>query len=76
MKNYDEAMSALSEAAYAALRAAGSEDGAPVDAMRELAAEMDRWQTLLALLIDHGATCAEVRSMHALYVGARAAGLV
>ena len=68
---YDEAMAVLNEAAYAALRAAGSED-----ALRELAAEVDRWQTLLALLIDHGATCAEVRSMHALYVGARAAGLV
>jgi hypothetical protein len=69
MKSYDEAMSALKEAAHAALRAAGSEDGAPVDALRELAAEVDS-------LIDHGATCAEVRSMHALYFGARAAGLV
>jgi len=66
---YDEAMAALNDAAYAALRAAGSEDGAPVDALRDLAAEVDS-------LIDHGATCAEVRSMHALYVGARAAGLV
>lgn len=66
---YDEAMVALNNAAYAALRVARSEDGAPVDALRDIAAEVDS-------LIDHGATRAEVRRMHALYLGSKAAGLV
>jgi hypothetical protein len=56
-------------AAYAALRAAGNEDGAPVDALREIAAEIDS-------LIDHGVTRAEMRDMLALYKGAKLAGLV
>jgi len=63
---YNEAMKALNEAVYTAVRVAGSEDGAPVAALRDLAAEVDS-------LIDHGATRAEVRSMRALY---QAAGLV
>jgi hypothetical protein len=32
-KTYQEAMEELNVAAYAALRAAGNEDGAPVDAL-------------------------------------------
>ena len=68
-KTYKEAMQGLNEAAYAALRAAGNEDGAPVDALREIAAEIDS-------LIDHGATRAEMRHMLALYKGAKQAGLV
>ena len=66
---YKEAMKALNEAVYTAVRVASSEDGAPVDALRDIAAEVDS-------LIDHGATRAEVRRMHALYLGSKAAGLV
>jgi hypothetical protein len=40
-KTYQEAMEELNVAAYAALRAALNEDGAPVDALREIAAEID-----------------------------------
>ena len=68
-KTYEEAMQDLNEAAYAALRAAGNEDGAPVDALREIAAEIDS-------LVDHGATRAEMRHMLALYKGTKQAGLV
>ena len=66
---YQEAMQDLNEAAYAALRAAGNEDGAPVDALCDIAAEGDS-------LIDHGVTRAEMRRMLALYKGAKQAGLV
>jgi hypothetical protein len=68
-KTYKEAMQGLNEAAYAALRAAGNEDGAPVDALREIAAEIDS-------LVDHGVTRAEMKHMLALYKGAKLAGLV
>jgi hypothetical protein len=66
---YQDAMDDLNRAAYAALRAAGNEDGAPVDALREIAAEIDS-------LIDHGVTRTEMRDMLALYNGAKLAGLV
>jgi hypothetical protein len=68
-KTYKKAMEDLNLAAYAALRAAGNEDGAPVDALREIAAEIDS-------LIDHGVTLAEMQDMLALYKGAKLAGLV
>jgi hypothetical protein len=68
-KTYQEAMEELNVAAYAALRAAGNEDGAPVDALCEIAAEIDS-------LIDHGVTRAEMRDMLALYKGSKLAGLV
>jgi hypothetical protein len=68
-KTYQEAMDDLNAAAYAALRAAGNEDGAPVDALCEIAAEIDS-------LIDHGVTRAEMRDMLALYKGSKLAGLV
>ena len=68
-KTYKELMDDLNAAAYAALRAALNEDGAPVDALREIAAEIDS-------LIDHGVTRAEMRDMLALYEGAKLAGLV
>ena len=68
-KTYQETMEDLNEAVYAAVRAAGDEDGAPVHALRELAAEVDS-------LIDHGVTRAEMKSMRALYDGAKLAGLV
>jgi hypothetical protein len=48
-KTYKKAMENLNLAAYAALRAAGNEEGAPVDALCEIAAEIDS-------LIDHGVT--------------------
>ena len=66
---YQEAMDDLNAAAYAALRAAGNEDGEPVDALCEIAAEIDS-------LIDHGVTRAEMRDMLALYKGSKLAGLV
>ena len=66
---YEEAMRALNEAVYTALRVARIEEGAPVDALRDIAAEVDS-------LIDHGTTRSEVRRMHALYLGSKAAGLV
>jgi hypothetical protein len=68
-KTYKKAMEDLNLAAYAALRAAGNEEGAPVDALREIAAEIDS-------LIDHGVTLAEMQDMLALYKGAKLAGLV
>ena len=68
-KTYKEAMEDLNAAAYAALRAALNEDGAPVEALREIASEIDS-------LIDHGVTRAEMRDMLALYKGAKLAGLV
>jgi hypothetical protein len=66
---YQDAMEELNVAAYAALRAAGKEDGAPVDALCEIAAEIDS-------LIDHGVTRAEMQDMLALYKGSKLAGLV
>jgi len=69
IKTYKEAMQGLNEAAYAALRAAGNEDGAPVDALREIAAEIDS-------RIDNGVTRKELADMLALYKGAKLAGLV
>ena len=66
---YSEAMRALNDAAYAAVRAADNEDGAPVEALRNLAAEID-------CLIDHGMTRAEWADARRLYEGAKLAGLV
>jgi hypothetical protein len=68
-KTYKKAMEDLNLAAYAALRAAGNEEGAPVDALCEIAAEIDS-------LVDHGVTLAEMQDMLALYKGAKLAGLV
>lgn len=68
-KTYQETMEDLNRAAHAALRAAWNEDGAPVDALREIAAEIDS-------LIDHGVTRKEMQDMLALYKGAKLAGLV
>jgi hypothetical protein len=66
--NYDDAMRDLNDAIYAAVRAADNEDGAPVAALREIAADIDS-------LIDHGVTRAEMKDMRALYEGAKLAGL-
>ena len=62
-------MQTLNDAIYAAVRAARDEDGAPADALCDIAAEVDS-------LIDHGVTRAEMRRMLALYKGAKQAGLV
>lgn len=66
---YSEAMRALNTAAYAAVRAADNEDGAPVEALRELAAEID-------CLIDHNCTREELAVSWAIYEGMRQAGMV
>lgn len=66
---YQEAMRALNDAAYAAVRAADNEDGAPVMALREIAAEVD-------CLIDNNCTRKEMRDAEALYKGAKLAGLL
>lgn len=66
---YDKAMRALNEAIYDAVRAANNEDGAPVDALREIAADID-------CLVDHGVTRAELRNMQLLYSAEKRAGLL
>jgi len=66
---YDEAMMELNDAAYTALKAAMNADAAPVQALREICAEIDS-------LIDTGCTRAEFAAHRALYEGAKAAGLV
>lgn len=65
---YDDAMQALNEAVYAAIRAADNEDGTPVSTLREIAAEIDS-------IIDYGCTRAEFADRRALYEGAKLAGL-
>ena len=65
---YNDAMHELNEAIYAAVRAADNEDGAPVMALREIAADID-------CLIDHGCTRRAFEDMKALYEGAKLAGL-
>lgn len=62
-------MRELNQSVYKAVRAALKEDGAPVSALRELAAEVDS-------LIDHGCTRAEFKQHLALYNGAKLARLV
>jgi hypothetical protein len=68
MTFYEDAMRALNDAVYDAVRAAENEDGAPVEALRELAAEVD-------CLIDHNCTRKELVDAKALWEGARQAGL-
>lgn len=65
---YDEAMLALNDAIYDAVRAADNEDGAPVTALKMIARDIDS-------IIDHGVTYAEFQSQAALYRGAKLAGL-
>lgn len=69
MSKYMDAMHELNEAVYKAVRAADNEDGAPVAALRELAAEID-------CLIDHGCTRRTLEDMKSLYEGAKLAGMV
>ena len=65
---YDEAMVELNDAIYAAVRAADNEDGAPVHALKIIAADIDS-------LIDHNCTVAEFKAQQQLYEGAKLAGL-
>ncbi len=67
--NYDDAMENLQNAVYEAVEAADNEDGAPVAALRELAAEID-------CLVDTRCTRKEFAAHKALYKGAKLAGLV
>ena len=66
---YAEAMTDLNEAINAAVRAADNEDGAPVEDLRKMAADIDS-------LIDHGCTRAEIDAAAALWRGMRQAGMV
>lgn len=66
---YTEAMRALNEAIYDAVRAANNEDGAPAEALKLIARDIDS-------LIDHGMTYAEMIDARRLYEGAKQAGLV
>lgn len=68
MSDYTDAMHALNEAVYAAVKASDNEDGAPVDALKLIARDVDS-------LIDHGVTWKEMQDMKALYEGAKLAGL-
>ncbi len=67
--HYNDAMMALSYAAAAAVRAAIDEDGAPVSALKRIAADIDS-------LMDHGVTVDEFESARNLYEGAKQAGMV
>lgn len=67
--DYEEAMANLNNAAYHAVRAANNHDGAPVAALKEIAADID-------YIIDCGMTRKEYRDAKALYEGAKLAGLV
>lgn len=69
MTKYQDAMEELNEAIYAAVRAADNEDGAPVNVLREMAADID-------CLIDHNCTRKEFADHKALYEGVKLAGLV
>jgi maltose-binding protein MalE len=60
---YDDAMAALNQTVYDAVRAAYNEDGAPAKALKAIAADIDS-------LIDHGLTVKEFRDMRSLYEGA------
>ena len=66
---YTDQMHILNAAIYDAIRAALNEDGAPVDALKEIAAEID-------CLIDHNCTRAELKAAQQLYEGAKAARLI
>lgn len=66
---YEDAIQELLMAAQQATKAADNEDGMPVDALRDIVAEVE-------CIIDHNCTRAEMRNAKALYDGAKLAGLV
>lgn len=69
MSEYLEALHELNDAAYALLRAANNEDGAPIATIRSLCRETD-------CLLDHGCSVKEFEDAKALYEGAKLAGLL
>ena len=69
MTEYNEALHELNDAIYRVNRAADTEDGAPVAALKEIAADID-------CIIDHGMTRRAFEDAKALYEGAKLAGLV
>jgi len=69
MTDYFEALHELHDAIYKAVRAADNEDGAPVAALKEIAADID-------CIIDHGMTRRAIEDAKRLYDGAKLAGLV
>lgn len=68
MTEYDEAMGELDRAIYRAIAAADNHEGAPVDALRYMAEDIDH-------LISYGVTADEFRKHKRLYEGAKLAGL-
>jgi hypothetical protein len=68
MTDYNEALHELNDVIYRVIRAANSEDGAPVAALKEIAADIDS-------IIDHGMTRRAFEDAKALYEGAKLAGL-
>jgi hypothetical protein len=69
MTDYNEALHELNDVIYRVIRAANSEDGAPVAALKEIAADIDS-------IIDHGMTRRAFEDAKTLYEGAKLAGLV
>ena len=69
MTEYHDAMTELNDAIYKAVRASNNEDGAPVAALKEIAADID-------CIIDHGMTRRAFEDAKRLYDGAKLAGLV
>jgi len=68
MTEYHEALHELNDAIYRVIRAADKEDGAPVAALKEIAADIDS-------IIDHGMTRRAFEDAKRLYEGAKLAGL-
>jgi len=68
MTDYHEALHELNDAIYKAICAADNEDGAPVAALKEIAADID-------CIIDHGMTRRAFEDAKRLYEGAKLAGL-
>ena len=69
MTDYLEALHELNDAICKTVRAAANEDGAPVAALKEIAADID-------CIIDHGMTRRAFEDAKRLYDGAKLAGLV
>jgi len=69
MTEYNEALHELNDAIYRVIRLASTEDGAPVAALKEIAADID-------CIIDHGCTRRAFEDAKTLYEGAKLAGLV
>lgn len=73
---YTEAMNALNAAVYDAVRAANTEDGAPVDEIRKIKVKLDAIAKDVESLLDTRMTVQQYVDAEALYKGAKLAGLV